>query len=162
MIFWKRNLLFVWVCQFLAMVGMSAVVPFLPLFVRELGATELKDTAIWSGFVFAGPFFISFFLTPVLGSLGDKYGTKIMTLRAVFGLTIAQIIVGFSQNVTNLFIGRLIQGALWRSFEFPDLWKYDRTNYRGLCRRSCRIETRFHFYRINFHCNCITGFYKVK
>lgn len=94
------------------MVGMSAVVPFLPLFIRELGVTELKDTAMWSGFVFAGPFFISFFLAPVWGSLGDKYGRKIMTLRAVFGLTIAQIIIGFSQNITHLFIGRLIQGAL--------------------------------------------------
>jgi DHA1 family multidrug resistance protein-like MFS transporter len=112
MVFWKKNLLFVWVCQFFAMVGMSAVVPFLPLFVRELGVTELKDTAMWSGFVFAGPFFISFFLTPIWGSLGDKYGRKIMTLRAILGLTIAQIIVGFSQNVTHLFVGRLIQGAL--------------------------------------------------
>jgi DHA1 family multidrug resistance protein-like MFS transporter len=112
MIFWKKNLIFIWICQFLAMVGMSAVVPFLPLFIRELGVTELKNTAMWSGFVFAGPFFISFFLAPVWGSLGDKYGRKIMTLRAVFGLTIAQIIIGFSQNVTHLFIGRLIQGAL--------------------------------------------------
>ena len=94
------------------MIGMSAVVPFLPLFIRELGVTELKDTATWSGFVFAGPFFISFFLAPVWGSLGDKYGRKIMTLRAVFGLTIAQIIIGFSQNVTHLFLGRLLQGAL--------------------------------------------------
>jgi DHA1 family multidrug resistance protein-like MFS transporter len=54
------------------MVGMSAVVPFLPLFVRELRVTELKDTALWSGFVFAGPFFILFFLTPIRGSLGDQ------------------------------------------------------------------------------------------
>jgi MFS transporter, DHA1 family, multidrug resistance protein len=101
-----------WVCQFLAMVGMSAIVPFLPLFVRELGVTELNETARISGWVFAGPFFLSFFLAPVWGSLGDKYGRKIMTLRAVFGLALAQIIVGLSQNPTHLFIGRLLQGAL--------------------------------------------------
>jgi len=112
MVFWKKNLIIVWICQFFAMVGMSAVVPFLPLFVRQLGVTELKETAMWSGFVFAGPFFISFFLAPVWGSLGDKHGRKIMTLRAVFGLAIAQIIIGFSQNVTHLFLGRLLQGAL--------------------------------------------------
>lgn len=94
------------------MVGMSAIVPFLPLFVRELGVTEFKETAKWSGLVFAGPFFLSFFLAPVWGSLGDKYGRKIMTLRAVFGLALAQIIVGFSTNTTHLFMGRLLQGAL--------------------------------------------------
>jgi len=112
MVYWKKNLLIVWICQFLAMVGMSAIVPFLPLFIRELGVTNLKDTAWWSGLVFAGPFFISLFLAPVWGSLGDRYGRKIMTLRAIFGLAVAQIIIGFSQNITQLFIGRLLQGAL--------------------------------------------------
>jgi MFS transporter, DHA1 family, multidrug resistance protein len=109
---WKKNLYIMWVCQFLAMMGMSAIVPFLPLFIRELGVTELKETARWSGLVFAGPFFLSFFLAPLWGSLGDKYGRKIMTLRAVFGLAIAQIIVGFSQDPIQLFTGRLLQGAL--------------------------------------------------
>lgn len=109
---WKRNLIVVWVCQFIAMIGMSAIVPFLPLFVRELGVVQLEETAYWSGLVFAGPFFISFFLAPVWGNLGDKYGRKIMTVRAVWGLALAQILVGLSQNVTQLFGARLLQGLL--------------------------------------------------
>jgi MFS transporter, DHA1 family, multidrug resistance protein len=109
---WKKNLYIMWICQFLAMVGMSAIVPFLPLFIRELGVTEFNETARLSGLVFAGPFFLSFFLAPVWGSLGDKYGRKIMTLRAVFGLAMAQVIIGFSMDTTQLFIGRLLQGAL--------------------------------------------------
>lgn len=96
----------------MAMIGMSAIVPFLPLFVRELGITELHETASWSGLVFAGPFFVSFFLTPVWGSLGDKYGRKIMTLRAIFGLALAQFLIGFAQNVEQLFVLRLLQGGL--------------------------------------------------
>ncbi len=112
MIYWKKNLLIVWVCQFLAMIGMSAVVPFLPLFIRDLGITDYNETTIWSGLVFAGPFFLSFFLAPVWGSMGDKYGRKIMTLRAIMGLAVAQLLVGFSQNVTHLFLIRLLQGAL--------------------------------------------------
>lgn len=109
---WKKNLYVMWICQFLAMAGMSAIIPFLPLFIRELGVTELRETAKWSGLVFAGPFFLSFFLAPVWGSLGDKYGRKIMTLRAIFGLALAQIIVGFSVNTTHLLIGRMLQGVL--------------------------------------------------
>ncbi len=112
MLDWKRNLIIVWICQFVAMIGMSAIVPFLPLFVRDLGVRSLEETAYWSGLVFAGPFFISFFLTPVWGNLGDKYGRKMMTVRAVLGLAIAQVLVGFSQNVTQLFLARLVQGLL--------------------------------------------------
>ena len=109
---WKRNLIIIWICQFIAMIGMSAIVPFLPLFVRELGVANLEETAYWSGLVFAGPFFISFFLTPIWGNLGDKYGRKIMTVRAVLGLAIAQVLVGLSQDVTQLFLARLVQGLL--------------------------------------------------
>ena len=109
---WKKNLIVIWICQFVAMIGMSAIVPFLPLFVRELGVTNLEETAYWSGLVFAGPFFISFFLAPVWGNLGDKYGRKMMTVRAILGLAIAQVLVGLSQNVTQLFLARLVQGLL--------------------------------------------------
>ncbi len=94
------------------MAGLSSVVPFLPLFIRELGIKSINDTAYWSGLVFAGPFMISFFITPIWGSLGDKYGRKSMTVRAVFGLALSQILLGFSQNVVQLFIFRILQGVL--------------------------------------------------
>ena len=35
-----------------------------------------------------------------------------MMIRATFGLAIAQIIIGFSQDINQLFIGRLLQGGL--------------------------------------------------
>lgn len=94
------------------MVGMSSIVPFLPLFVRELGVTSIEETSKWSGLVFAGPFFVSLFLSSLWGNLGDKYGRKLMMIRATFGLAIAQIIIGFSQDINQLFIGRLLQGGL--------------------------------------------------
>lgn len=109
---WKKNLYIVWTAQFLAMVGMSSIVPFLPLFIRDLGITDINKTAQWSGWVFAAPFLLSFFMTPIWGSLGDKYGRKIMTLRAVFGLALAQFLIGFSPNVYWLFIIRIIQGGI--------------------------------------------------
>ena len=112
MINWKKNLYIMWICQFLAMVGMSSIVPFLPLFIRELGITSIEETSKWSGLVFAGPFFVSLFLSSVWGNLGDKYGRKIMTIRATFGLAIAQVLIGFSQDINQLFIARMLQGGL--------------------------------------------------
>lgn len=112
MINWKKNLYVMWICQFLAMVGMSSIVPFLPLFIRELGITSIEETSKWSGLVFAGPFFVSLFLSSVWGNLGDKYGRKIMTIRATFGLAIAQVLIGFSQDINQLFIARMLQGGL--------------------------------------------------
>ena len=109
---WRKNLYIIWAAQFLAMMGMNLVVPFLPFYIRELGVTNPEEVATWSGFVYAGPFFLSFFFTPLWGIMGDKYGRKAMTVRAVFGLAISQALIGFSPNVEMLFIFRMVQGVL--------------------------------------------------
>ncbi len=88
------------------------VVPFLPLYIRELGLSNQQQIAKWSGFVFSGPFLFSFVLVPVWGYLGDKYGRKLMVIRALFGLAFAQVLIGLSQNVYHLLIGRIIQGMV--------------------------------------------------
>lgn len=93
------------------MVGMSMVVPFLPLYIKDLGITEQSEVERWSGLAFAGPFILSFFLTPVWGMLGDKYGKKSMVVRAIIGLSVSQFLVGMSQDVIQLFIFRMFQGA---------------------------------------------------
>ncbi|QOJ29651.1 MAG: MFS transporter [Ignavibacteriales bacterium] len=109
---WRRNLTTLWLTQFFAMVGLSAVVPFLPLFIRELGVQNQQEAVTWSGLVFAAPFFVTIFITPFWGAVGDKYGMRIMVIRAVIGLGIAQILMAYAQSVEQLFFFRILQGAL--------------------------------------------------
>lgn len=109
---WRKNLYIVWLAQFITMMGMSMVVPFLPFFIRELGVSDEGSIARWSGIVFSGPFIISFFTTPLWGTLGDRYGRKLIMIRAIFGLGLAQLLTSLSQNVYQLFIFRIIQGAI--------------------------------------------------
>lgn len=109
---WRKNLYILWGTQFIAMVGMNLVIPFLPFFVRDLGVTDPTDLARWSGLVFAGPFFLSFLATPFWGSMGDKYGRKAMVVRALIGLAVSQVLIGLSQNVYQLFFFRIIQGGI--------------------------------------------------
>jgi DHA1 family multidrug resistance protein-like MFS transporter len=94
------------------MVGMSMVIPFLPLFVKDLGVTEISEVKRWSGLVFSGVFITAVIATPIWGWLGDRVGKKKMVLRAIFGLAVSQLLIGFSQDVTQLFIFRMVQGAL--------------------------------------------------
>ena len=109
---WRKNLYVLWGTQFLAMAGMNLVVPFLPFYIRHLGISDPDALARWSGLVFAGPFFLSFLTTPVWGAMGDRYGRKIMIVRAIFGLAISQVLIGFAQDVYQLFVFRIVQGAI--------------------------------------------------
>lgn len=88
------------------------VIPFLPFYIRELGVTNQESLEHWSGIIFSGPFILSFLLTPLWGALGDKFGKKTMVLRAIFGLTVSQFLIALSANVEQLFIFRMIQGAI--------------------------------------------------
>jgi len=88
------------------------VIPFLPFYIRELGISNQDELEHWSGIVFSGPFILSFILTPVWGMLGDRFGKKTMVMRAIFGLAVSQLLIGFSANVVQLFIFRMVQGAI--------------------------------------------------
>lgn len=112
MITWRRNLYILWGTQFLAMVGMNLVVPFLPFYIRSLGVTDPDDLSRWSGLVFAGPFFLSIIATPFWGSMGDRHGRKMMVVRALFGLAVSQVLIGIAQDVYQLLLFRMVQGAV--------------------------------------------------
>ncbi len=109
---WETTLFILVVCQFFAMGGMSALIPFLPLFIRDLGISSTEQIAIWSGLVFAGPFVTALIAQPMWGALGDKRGRKPMVVRALMGLAVAQILIFFVPDVYWLFGIRLLQGTL--------------------------------------------------
>ena len=109
---WRKTLYVIWLSQFITMMGMSLVIPFLPFYVRDLGVTDPDEIAWWSGLAFSGPFMLSFFIIPIWGYLGDRHGRKLMVIRAIFGLAISQALIGLSQNVEMLFFFRMLQGAI--------------------------------------------------
>ncbi len=117
---WQKNLYSLWFAQFVAVVGLSLVIPFLPLYLRELGVSGKESVKIWSGLIFSAPFMVSAFLQPLWGVLGDRYGRKPMVVRAMLGLSLANFLMGFAQSAPQLLILRLFQGIL-SGFVAPSL-----------------------------------------
>ncbi|MGC9003113.1 MAG: MFS transporter [bacterium] len=109
---WRKNLYTLWAAQLLIFIGMSFVMPFLPLYVQELGVKGFASAARWSGLVFGIPFLFSAFFAPIWGTIGDIYGRKGMILRAMFGASIIISLMGFVKNVHQLLILRALQGIL--------------------------------------------------
>jgi DHA1 family multidrug resistance protein-like MFS transporter len=109
---WKRNLYSLWATEFLAALGMALVLPFLPFYIRELGVKDLPDVERWSGLIFAAPFMVAIFAGPLWGWLGDRYGRRMMLIRAIFGYAGTSFLMAFAQNVQQLFILRLIMGGV--------------------------------------------------
>ncbi|WP_127585424.1 MFS transporter [Paenibacillus koleovorans] len=109
---WKVNLIVLTFGQFLVMAGMTMVIPFLPLYIQELGITDSQEVSVWAGIIFAGNFVTSFFFQPLWGKLADRYGRKVMLLRSGFGMAIVISLMGFSGNVWHLLLLRILNGTI--------------------------------------------------
>lgn len=109
---WKRNLLVVWFGCFITMAGSSLVIPFLPLYIEQLGIKEVARIEQWSGLVYSATFILSAFVSPIWGKLADQHGRKLMLIRASLGMSIIMALMGLVQNVHQLFLLRLLMGAV--------------------------------------------------
>jgi DHA1 family multidrug resistance protein-like MFS transporter len=110
---WQKNLYALWVMQFLVMMGMNLIFPFIPLYIQEeLGVSDIVLVQRWSGAVTAISFLTSAMFAPIWGVVGDRYGRKLMILRAVFGVGTIMSLMGFARNVQQLFALRFLQGCL--------------------------------------------------
>jgi DHA1 family multidrug resistance protein-like MFS transporter len=112
MVNWKRNLFFIWLSQILSLAAFGAVVPFIPLFLRD--QMEISDTGIrgvWvAAFYFAGQVGFCLF-TPLWGVLADRYGRKIMLLRANILSGLIMPLMAFSPGPFILVFLRFVVGV---------------------------------------------------
>ena len=86
--------------------GASIVLPLLPVYAVEMGATGFDLGLIFSSFALARSFFL-----PLVGQWADQYGRRVFMLLGL--LIYTGIALGFSvaDNVYHLVVCRLIQGV---------------------------------------------------
>src|ERR1051325_6063926 len=101
-IYWKRNLAISLLGSFTTIVAMTLLLPFLPLYVEELGMRDHAAIVQWSGIAYGATFFAAALVAPLWGRLGDIYGLKLMLVRASLGMTIAIGLMGVAENVWQL------------------------------------------------------------
>ncbi|MGE6469523.1 multidrug efflux MFS transporter [Serratia proteamaculans] len=107
---WKLNLISVWLGCFFTGLAMSQILPFLPLYIEQLGVSGHQSLSIWSGLVFSGTFLVSALVSPLWGSLADRKGRKLMLLRASLGMAVVIALQGMVSNVYQLFALRALMG----------------------------------------------------
>ena len=111
-VYWKRNLAVCVFGSFTTIVAMTLLLPFLPVYVEELGVTDKAAIVQWSGVAYGAAFFTAALTAPLWGRLGDRYGRKLMLIRASLGMAVAMSAMGMAHDVYQLVLLRLIAGLL--------------------------------------------------
>lgn len=80
---WRRNQYVVVATVFVVFTGFAFVLPFLPLYVRELGVRDEESAALWAGVLIGVAPLLAGLLAPFWGRLADRHGHKPMAVRAL-------------------------------------------------------------------------------
>jgi MFS transporter, DHA1 family, tetracycline resistance protein len=100
-----KRILPILVIVLIDLIGLSIIVPLLPLFAARFGATPLMIGILQATYPL-----MQFIGAPILGRLSDRFGRKPVLLVSQVGTLIGFIILGFASSLWMLFLSRIIDG----------------------------------------------------
>ena len=90
--------------------GFTLVMPFLPLYIAELGTTDVKEIAMWTGLTLGATPTVTAISAPLWGRVGDRYGSKILVIRSLIAFILTKAAMGLVTAPWQLFALRALLG----------------------------------------------------
>jgi DHA1 family multidrug resistance protein-like MFS transporter len=110
MVYYRRNLLVLSLTSFISTCSLYQVVPFLPMFIKELGVTG--GVTFWSGVTLSAQTIAMIVMLPYWGKLADKYGRKLMIIRAGICSILIYLGMSYCRTLWQLVLLRVLNGGL--------------------------------------------------
>lgn len=114
----KGTLPILFLVMFLVMVGFGIIIPVLPFYAENLGASAFE-----LGLLMAVYSLMQFLFAPMWGRISDRIGRKPVILTGIFGLAISFFMMALATKLWMLFAARIIGGFL-SSANMPTVTAY--------------------------------------
>jgi MFS family permease len=95
---------------FVGFTGFTLVMPFLPLYIRELGVTDVGEIALWTGVTLGASPAIAALTAPLWGRVGDRFGNKLLVQRSLVSFIVVMTAMSYVTKPWHLLALRSIQG----------------------------------------------------
>lgn len=99
---WRKNLYVTTAMVFVVFAGFAFVLPFLTLFVREIGVTSVESATTWAGVLIGISPLLAGVMAPVWGKLAERHGHRRMAIRALVSYVVLLVLSAFVTNVWQL------------------------------------------------------------
>ena len=107
---WKRTYWVVWSSNLITAIGMMSFLPFFPGHLMGMGLEDPDEIAAWTGVIFGAAPLAASVMTPIWGALGDRFGRRLMTVRAMLAITLFVGAMSLATQPWHLVVLRLGQG----------------------------------------------------
>jgi len=107
---WRRNQAAVTVAAFIGFTGFTLVMPFLPLYLKQLGARDTASISIWAGLSLGVTPLVTAFMTPVWARLASRTGRKLMVARSLGSFVFIMTLMAWVNHPWQVFALRVVQG----------------------------------------------------
>lgn len=121
----RRKVMPVFVIVLVDLLGLTIIIPLLPLYAASFGATALTI-----GILEAAYPFLQLFGAPFLGRLSDRMGRKPILVVSQLGTLIGFILLGFAGQLWILFLSRIVDGVSGANISTAQAVISDVTNER--------------------------------
>ena len=107
----RRNVLAAAGAGCIGFAGFTLVMPFLPLYIAELGTTDIGEVTLWTGLILGATPAVTAISAPLWGRVGDKYGSKLLVIRSLTAFILTKAAMAFVTAPWQLFALRALLGV---------------------------------------------------
>jgi DHA1 family multidrug resistance protein-like MFS transporter len=107
---WRRNQFAVAAASFVGFTGFTLVMPFLPLYIRQLGVTDVGEIALWTGLSLGITPALTALCSPFWGRVADRFGHKLMVERALVAFVVVMTAMAYVTKAWHLLALRAALG----------------------------------------------------
>ena len=120
-----KRILPILVIVFVDLLGLSIIIPLLPLYAARFSATPLVVGILQATYPL-----MQFIGAPILGRLSDRFGRKPILVISQIGTLAGFVLLGFANTLTLLFLSRIIDGLSGANMSTAQAAIADSTNER--------------------------------
>lgn len=110
---WRSNFRILWLSQFIAIAGLTVLVPLLPIYMASLQNLSVVEIQLWSGIAIAAPAVTTMIASPIWGKLGDKISRKMDGVKSVTWFGGMLIFNGIVYDTITVCTCEVIAGTIW-------------------------------------------------
>jgi len=134
----RSSRLVLFLTVFIDLLGFGIVIPFLPMFARQLGIS-----AFGTGWILAIYSLAQLICAPMLGRISDRVGRRPIIMIGLLGSSVSYFLYGFANSFALLLLSRAIHGACAATVPTAQAYIADTTSEEGRARGMGLIGAAF-------------------